>query len=65
MFFDLQQGKSILKKRQKKNNIYEGFINNDNGLANANANNGGDELDNDLNIKNKSNSDNDSQLVAE
>ena len=55
MFFDLQQGKSILKNRKKKNKMYEGFENS--------AGAGGNDLDKDLNIKNKSNVDNDTELV--
>ena len=53
MFFDLQQGKSILKNRKKKNKMYEGFENNA----------GGNDLDKDLNVENKSNADNDTELV--
>lgn len=62
MFFDLQQGKSLLKKRQrKKNNMYEGFENS--ATANDSASAGGNDLDKDLNVKNKSNADNDTELV--
>ena len=50
MFFDLQQ-----ENRKKKNKMYEGFENS--------AGAGGNDLDKDLNIKNKSNVDNDTELV--